>query len=74
MKKAADRDHGAPVPGTQLGNLEALQKNIERVLADVREMKHDVMAGNVARRRKTREAVPALVNLIFVCFPAEYSE
>lgn len=69
VTKAADRDHGASIPGTQLGNLEALQKNIERLLADIREQKHELLAAKPVTRRKTREAVPSLVTLIFACFP-----
>jgi hypothetical protein len=74
VTKATDRDHGAPIPGTQLGNMAALEKDLLRVLADIREMRHEVNAGLPVKRRKTREAVPALVHLIYVNFPVEYAE
>lgn len=68
------KDHAAPIPGTQLGNLEALEKNIERVLADIRELKHEVLANKPVTRRKTVKSVPSIVTLLFAVFPPEYAE
>lgn len=74
VTKAAERDHAAPVPGTHLGNLEALIKNLERLLHDTREQKREFLAGRGLRVTKTRECVPSIVNLVYVNFPADYAE
>lgn len=74
VTKAAERDRGARTPGTLLGDLAALEKNIERVLADIREQKHEVMAGKPVARRKTLKSLPSITALMFACFPPEYAD
>jgi hypothetical protein len=58
-----------PASGYYVDEREALEKILERVLADVRDIR-GVAAVN-RPRTKTREAVPALVTLIFQVFPVE---
>lgn len=79
--KRAERDparedaiyvHAKRPDGGWLNERDALEKILERVLSDVRAQRHEVGVGRPAPRTKTREAVPALVNLIFNVFPAEY--
>lgn len=69
--KRAERDHAATVPSTLLGQCEALERNLQRLINDVHEKKHALATGQPVPVTKSREAVPALVNLIFVLFPTE---
>ncbi len=69
-----ERDRAAAVPGTRLGDLEALEKDLLRLLADCRDQKHELLANRPVTPRKSRESVPKIVNLIFVCFPVQYAE
>jgi hypothetical protein len=74
--KRAERDElkehaHRPASGYHVNERDALEKILMRVLSDVREQRHEVGVGRPAPRTKTREAVPALVNLIFNVFPTE---
>jgi hypothetical protein len=69
-----ERDRAAAVPGTRLGDLEALEKDLLRLLSDCREQKHELLTHQPVTPRKSRESVPKIVNLIFVCFPTSYAE
>jgi hypothetical protein len=70
MKDLAHR----PASGCHVNAHDALEKALLRVLHDIREQKHELAAGRTPAPRKTREAVPGIVNGIFLCFPYEYAE